>query len=123
MTTPMQDVITEYFDAVNECKELRVKQKNLRKKIDDIQNKIKKYMIENDISNLSFEQGDIVMYEKKIPQTFKKENIIETLTEELKDNEKATEITHTILSNKKFLIENSVKAVVKKASKRQLKSN
>jgi predicted metal-dependent RNase len=123
MATPMQDVITEYFDAVNESKELRVKQKNLRKKIDDIQNKIKKYMIENDISNLSFEQGDIVMYEKKIPQTFKKENIIETLTEELKDNEKATEITHTILSNKKFLIENSVKAVVKKASKRQLKGN
>lgn len=123
MTTSMQDVITEYFDAVNESKELRTKQKNLKKKIDDIQNKIKKYMIENDINNLSFEQGDIVMYEKKIPQTFKKENIIETLTEELKDNEKATEITHTILSNKKFLIENSVKAVVKKTSKRQLKSN
>lgn len=120
MTTSMQDVITEYFDAVNESKELKTKQKNLKKKIDDIQNKIKKYMIENDINNLSFEQGDIVMYEKKIPQTFKKENIIETLTEELKDNEKATEITHTILSNKKFLIENSVKAVVKK--KKAIKS-
>lgn len=114
MTTPMQDVITEYFDAVNESKELRSKQKILKKKIDDIQNKIKKHMIENDINNLSFEQGDIVLYEKKIPQTFKKEHIIETLTEELKDNEKATEITHTILSNKRFLVENSVKAIVKK---------
>lgn len=114
MTTPMQDVITEYFDAVNESKELRSKQKILKKKIDDIQNKIKKHMIENDINNLSFEQGDIVLYEKKIPQTFKKEHIIETLTEELKDNEKATEITLTILSNKRFLVENSVKAIVKK---------
>lgn len=117
MSTQMQNVISEYFDAVSESKELRTKQKILKKKIDDIQNKIKKYMIENDINNLSFEQGDIVLYEKKIPQTFKRENIIETLTEELKDTEKATEITQTILSNKKFLVENSVKAVVKKKRK------
>lgn len=117
-TTTMQSIICEYFESVNESKELRSKQKILKKKIDDVQNKIKKYMIENDINNLSFEQGDIVLYEKKIPQTFKKENIIETLTEELKDTEKATEITQTILSNKKFLVENSVKAVVKKKKRK-----
>jgi hypothetical protein len=66
------------------------------------------------MDSISLKEGEIVLYPKKISQMFKKEVIMEKLTEELKDGKKAEELTQSILQNKRFVIEDKLKAVIKK---------
>ena len=66
------------------------------------------------MDSISLKDGEIVLYSRKISQTFKKETIVERLTEELKDNLKAEQLAQSILENKKFIVEDKIKAVIKK---------
>lgn len=113
----MSDVTSkfnDYLNATKELRELRKQQKELKNKLHMLETEIKEYMTENNMDSISLKEGEIILYEKKIPQTFKKEIIVENLTKRLKSQEKAEELTDVILSNKSFIMQDKIKAVIKK---------
>ena len=86
----------------------------LREESNILEKEIREYMTKNDMDSISLKDGEIVLYARKIPQTFKKEVIMEKLNEKLKDSQKAEELTQSILQNKQFIVEDKIKAVIKK---------
>jgi hypothetical protein len=110
----VQEKLTEYINLTNELKQIRKNQLELKKKVKELEDSIKEYMISNDMDSISLKEGEIILYSKKIPQTFKKESIVEKLTEQLNDTKKAEQLTESILGNKKFVMEEKVKAVIRK---------
>lgn len=110
----LQDKFTLYLDLNKELTQLRKQQRTLKAKVLDIEKDIKEYMTTNEMDSIALKDGEIILYNKKIPQTFKKESIVEKLTESLKDSQKAEELTESILHNKKFVVEEKLRAVIKK---------
>lgn len=114
----MSDTIQEKFKEYLELnKELVVLRKNIKEKkqhVDQLEKDIKEYMTNNNMDSISMKDGEIVLYSKKISQTFKKDTIVEKLTEQLKDSHKAETLTQCILENKKYIVEDKIKAVLKK---------
>jgi hypothetical protein len=110
----IQEEFGNYLLMNKELVGLRKQQTDLKTKLKDLEKKIKEYMIENSMDSISLKEGEIVLYDRKISQTFKKDAILEKLTEKLKDSEKAEELTESILQNKKFVLENKIRAVIKK---------
>jgi hypothetical protein len=100
-----------YSKEINDLKKLQKEKKINMKKIED---SIYEYMKNNDMDCISFKDAEIILYDKKIPQTFKKETIAEKLTEELSDPVKADDLATSIVQNKKFILENKIKVVLKK---------
>jgi hypothetical protein len=109
----VQEKLTEYINLTNELKQIRKNQLELKKRVKTLEDGIKEYMISNDMDSISLKEGEIILYSKKIPQTFKKESIVEKLTEQLNDTKKAELLTESILANKKFVVEEKVKAIIK----------
>jgi hypothetical protein len=110
----VQEKFQEYIQLNKELTVIRKQQKELKTKVDGLEKEIKEYMTRNDMDSISIKEGEIVLYSKKIPQTFKKEVIVEKLTEKLNDSQKAEELAQSILQNKKFLVEDKIRAVIKK---------
>jgi hypothetical protein len=104
----------DYLSINKQITELRKQVKDLKDKSDSLEKEIKNYMTENDMNSICLKEGEIVLYSKKVNQSFKKESIVEKLTEKLHDAQKAEELTQSILSNKKFILEDKVKAVIKR---------
>ena len=104
----------QYLEVQKLLTESRKQQKEWKKKLDSLEKDIKDYMTQNDMDSISLKEGEIVLYPKKISQMFKKEVIMEKLTEELKDSQRAQELTQSILQNKRFIVEDKLKAVIKK---------
>jgi hypothetical protein len=105
---------SEYLDLNRQLVELRKKTKEIKDKSSELEKEIMTYMLDNGLDNISLRDGEIVLYQKKISQTFKKETIVEKLKERLRDETQAKELTDSILSNKTFTVEDKVKAVIKK---------
>lgn len=114
MSESVDETLQKYIVLNKELQELRKKQKDIKKQVDTYEKSIKEFMKQNEMDSISLKDGEIVLYSKKIPQTFKKESIVEKLTEKLKDSQKAEELTQSILSNKKFTVEDKIKAILKK---------
>jgi len=112
--TVLNDLFKEYIDLSKKLNDLRNTQKELKTQMDKIEKGIKEYMKNNDMDSISLKDAEIVLYNKKISQTFKKETITEKLTEELSDPSKAEELAKSIVQNKKFIVENKIKVVLKK---------
>lgn len=112
--TKIQAKFSEYINLNRELTNMRKQQKEIKKKAEELEKQIKEYMTNNDMDSISLKDGEIVLYSKKISQTFKKESIVEKLTEKLRDSEKAEELAQSIVSNKKYLVEDKIKAVIKK---------
>lgn len=110
----MQDKFTEYINLTKQMGELRKKIKELKDESITLEDQIKEYMLENNMDSISFNEGEILLYKRKISQTFKKESIVEKLTQELNDVNKAQRLTESIMSNKKFIEQDKIKANVKK---------
>ena len=110
----IQAKFSEYINLNRELSNMRKQQKEVKNKAESLEKQIKEYMTNNDMDSISLKEGEIVLYSKKISQTFKKESIVEKLTEKLKDSQKAEELAQSIVSNKKFLVEDKIKAVIKK---------
>lgn len=114
----MSGVINEKFTRYLEIQKLladsRKQQKTWKEELQNLESAIKQYMTENDMDSISLKDGEIVLYAKKISQTFKKEVIMEKLAEKLKDDRKAEELTDSILQNKRFIVEDKLRAVIKK---------
>lgn len=113
-SSQIQAKFSEYINLNRELSNMRKQQKEIKNKADALEKQIKEYMTNNDMDSISLKEGEIVLYSKKISQTFKKESIVEKLTEKLNDSQKAEELAQSIVSNKKFLVEDKIKAVIKK---------
>ena len=114
MSEGINQKFQQYLEIQRSLAEFRKKQKDCKKTLDALEKDIKEYMTNNDMDSISLKEGEIVLYPKKISQMFKKVVIMEKLTEELKDGKKAEELTQSILQNKRFVIEDKLKAVIKK---------
>lgn len=112
--TNIQDKFREFLSMNEEITNLRQQVKKKKEQIDHLEKEIKDYMTHNNMDSISMKDGEIVLYSRKISQTFKKDTIVEKLTEELKDSQKAERLTQSIIQNKKYVVEEKIKAVIKK---------
>lgn len=115
----LNETLTEYIRIHKELSDLRKNQTKLKKRFGELEEGIKKYMQDNNMSSLSVSGGsEIKLYDKKIPQTFKKENIINKLSEKLNktalNGTSVEDLTESILKNNVFVTEEKIKAIVKK---------
>lgn len=104
----------KYITINKQVAELRKQMKTLQDENKSLESEIKDYMTQNDLDEIKLDDANIVLFQKKVPQTFKKESIKEKLEEKLKDSRKAEELTDVILKNKSFTVEDKIKAVLKK---------
>lgn len=116
-TTDIHEKFQQYLNSNKELASLRKQVMEHKKQADALEKEIKEYMTKNDMDSISLKEGEIVLYSKKISQAFTKESIIEKLTEQLHDSQRAEELTQCILQNKKFVVEDKIKAVIKKEKK------
>lgn len=117
MSSEIQEKFQKYLELQKGLHELRKQQNLLKKTVTSLETEIKEYMSKNDMDSISLKDGEIILYAKKIPQTFKKESIMEKLTEKLNDSRQAEELTDSILKNKTFLVEDKIRAVIKRSKK------
>jgi len=113
MTPDIEKSLHEYFLLQGEVSQMKTRSKELKQKISSLERSIKAYMESNHMTNLTTTMGEVILYGKKVAQTFKKETIIETLTEKLHNSKQAEELTDSIIQNKKFKIEDKIKVVLK----------
>ncbi len=114
MSTPIQETFQTYLQLQKQLVEMRKGIKAIKKNADTLELEIKEYMTKNDMDSISLKDGEIVLYARKIPQTFKKEVIMEKINEKLKDTQKSEELAQSIIQNKQFIVEDKIKAVIKK---------
>jgi hypothetical protein len=110
-----QEKFHKYLEIQKELSEMRKKQTECKKQLITLETEIKEYMTQNDMDSISLKDGQIVLYAKKISQTFKRDTIANKLAESLDcDEKKAETLADTILKNKKYIVEEKIKAVIKK---------
>ena len=114
MSSTIQETFQKYIELQKQLTDMRKQQKVVKKNADTLELEIKEYMTKNDMDSISLKDGEIVLYARKIPQTFKKEVMMEKINERLKDSQKSEEIAQSILQNKQFIVEEKIKAVIKK---------
>lgn len=114
----MENTLSIYLNLQNQLKELRKQQLEIKKQCANIEQELLTYMTDNNVDKLSYNQNEIILYDKKVNMTFKKENLVDTISQELKDAAKAETIVEKIVSNKVFDTHKSVK-VKKSKSMRQ----
>jgi DNA repair ATPase RecN len=114
MSTPIQETFQKYLQLQKQLSDMRKSVKVIKKNADTLESEIKEYMTNNDMDSISLKDGEIVLYARKIPQTFKKEVIMEKINEKLKDAQKSEELAQSIIQNKQFIVEDKIKAVIKK---------
>ena len=110
----IQEKFKLYLELNKEIAEFRKKQREQKKILDKLEKEIHEYMTDNDMDNISLKDGQIVLYDKKISQSFKRPAIIEKLTEKLEcDEKKAEDIAESILTNKVYTVEKKIKFNIK----------
>lgn len=110
----IQNKLESYIELQKVLSEYRKKLRDSKKQLDDMEKEIKTYMTTNGMDSIALPTGEIVLYNKKISQTFKKESMVGTLTDKLQNQKQAEELVDTILKNKTFLVEEKVRVIIKK---------
>ena len=114
MGSDIQQTFQNYLDVHKYLSKMRKEQKETKSLLDKLEKEIKEYMTDNDMDSIALKDGEIILYAKKVPQTFKKEVIMEKINEHLKDTHESELLTESILQNKKFILQDKIKAVIKK---------
>lgn len=111
----IQEKFKLYIELQKEIVAFRKKQAEQKKILQGLEKEIQEYMTNNQMDSINLKDGDIVIYEKKVSQSFKRPAIIEKITEELKcDETKAEKLAESILTNKVFTLEPKLKVNIKK---------
>lgn len=113
MEQNLDALCNEYIDLSQELKKLSKQRNEIKKRTTFLEKEIKQIMTDRQMDSIALPKGEIVRYDRKISQTFKRETIMENLTEKVKDIKKAEELTNSILSNKKFSLENKIRPVLR----------
>lgn len=108
------DKIEEYLSIKKQCAEWSKKQKEYKETLSTLESYIQDYMLENNVNSINTTNGEVILYDRKINQSMKKETMIEKLTSELKDAKIAENLVGKILSNKVFTTEPKIKPRLKK---------
>jgi septal ring factor EnvC (AmiA/AmiB activator) len=112
----IQEKFKLYIELQKEIAQFRKKQSEQKKVLQALEKEIHEFMKNNDMTTVSLKEGEIVLYERKVSQSFKRPAMIEKITEELKcDESKAEKLAESILTNKVFTLEPKLKANIKKA--------
>jgi hypothetical protein len=114
MGSDIQQQFQNYLDLHKSLSKMRKEQKETKILLDKLEKEIKEYMTENDMDSIALKDGEIMLYSKKVSQTFKKEVIMEKINEHLKDSQESERLTESILHNKKYILQDKIKAVIKK---------
>lgn len=115
MATTIEDKFNQYLDLNKKITELKKTQNEYKKILLNIEQDIQNYMIENNMDSISLNGGQIVLYERKQALTFKKETMTDKIVDELKCNQdKATKLAESIITNKVFNVVQKIKANIKK---------
>ena len=110
----IQEKFKLYIELQKEIAVFRKRQSEQKKVLQSLEKEIHEYMTTNDMENIILKDGEIILYERKISQTFKRPTMIEKITEELKcDEAKAEKLAESILTNKVFTLEKKLKANLK----------
>lgn len=111
----IQEKLKLYVELNKEITEFRKKQRDQKKVLDQLEKEIFDYMSDNNMENISLKDGDIIIYDKKVSQSFKRPAIVEKLTEKLRcDEKKAEDIAESLLTNKVYTLEKKIKVNIKK---------
>ena len=110
----MQNNLHEYLELHKELAELRKTQSQLRKRYKELENTIKEYLEKNNLTTIQSSDGtEIFISDRKVPQTFKHDVVVDKLTEKLnksKLNDTTVEdLAESILKNDIFVIEKTIK--------------
>lgn len=114
MASDIQQKFQNYLELHKSLSQMRKEQKETKNLIDKLEKEIKDYMTQNDMDSISLKDGEIILYAKKVSQTFKKEVLMEKINEHLKDSQESERLTESILHNKKYILQDKIKAVIKK---------
>jgi hypothetical protein len=113
--TVIQEKFKLYLQLNKEIVEIRKKQAAQKKIIQNLEDDIKEYMKKNEMNSISLNEGEIILSDFKISQNFKKETIVDKLTEKLKgDGDLAEKLAESIVTNKVFITSQKLKAKLKK---------
>lgn len=111
----IQEKFKLYLEMNKEITEFRKKQSEQKKILQKLEEEIFDYMSDNNMDSISLKDGEIVLYDRKVSQSFKRPALVEKLTEKLKcDEKKAEELAESILTNKVFTVEKKIKVNIKK---------
>jgi hypoxanthine-guanine phosphoribosyltransferase len=110
----MNNNVDEYLSLTKEIAELKKVQSQLRKRQKELEDNIKEYLEKNQLTSISTSDGtEIFLSDRKIPQTFKKDIVMNKLTEKLtrtKLNDTSVEdLAESILKNDVYILEKTVK--------------
>jgi len=111
----IKNVIEKCLELEMSLKDIKSRQKEIKTQIDNYKIEIKEYLIDNEIDKLALSNGEIKLVDRKISQTFKKETIANVLQERLKQTKDPEELADSIIENKKYIIEKTVKINLKKS--------
>ena len=111
----IQEKFKLYLELNKEIVEFRKKQREQKKVLDQLEKEMHDYMSDNNMDSISLKDGEIVLYDRKVSQSFKRPAIVEKLTEKLRcDEKKAEDIAESILTNKVYTVEKKIKVNIKK---------
>ena len=111
----IEDKFKLYLNLNKEIAEFRKYMNAKKKLLLNLEDSIKEYMKENEMDSINCADGEIILSDFKVSQTYKKETIIDKLTEKLKgNNELAENLADSIITNKVFLTSKKLKAKLKK---------
>jgi len=111
----IQDKFKLYLNLHKEIAEFRKYLNTKKKLVQNLEDEIKEYMKDNEMDSINCADGEIILGDFKVSQTYKKDTIVEKLTEKLKgNNELAENLADSIITNKVFLTSKKLKAKLKK---------
>ena len=114
-TTTIQEKFKLYLELNKEIALFRKTQATQKKIMQNLEDEIKEYMKDNNMDSISLNEGEIILSDFKVSQSFKKDVIVEKLKEKLKgDGDLAEKLAESIVTNKVFVISQKLKAKLKK---------
>lgn len=114
MNSQIENKIKAYIDLNKQLSEKRKKMTEDRKLLLQLETEIEEYMDQHSKNSVTLDDCEIVRYDKKVSQTFKKEAMVENINTIVKDTGKSEKLVDTILENKSFKIEKKIKLKIKK---------
>ncbi len=106
----INDTVNEFLQNTKEITTLRKQITIFTKQNKQLEEAIKNYLTTNNMDSISLESGQVFVYDKKINATLKPENMALSIKNELScDDVKAEKIVKSIVDNKVFNVQKSLK--------------
>lgn len=95
----IKEIIKKYIIIDDEISEVNKKLKVLRKSKNDLEENIKEYMIDNDMSKVDLRNGSIRVYKTKPTKKINKQLIMDVLLDKINNDDKVNDIIDELYNN------------------------